>query len=99
MKEIYLVVHMYDVYGGFGDAIGSEDVICVFEEEKKAEAFAVKYSNPRVYDRPYADLECGQLQVISVPLYGKEDVVPEYEWIQDDIGYDPDELIIKDDSE
>lgn len=58
---VYIVKHVYDVDGGFGDAIGNEDVLCGFMDKSEAEAFVSKYSNRHVYDRPYNDLECGIL--------------------------------------
>ena len=63
MNKVYEVVHIYDVDGGFGDAIGNEDVIAIFDDKEKAYEFANKYDNPHIYGTPYADLWCGKLRV------------------------------------
>ena len=64
---IYGVFHIYDVDGGFGDAIECEDLICVFKTMEEATAFAEANANPHIYDSPYADLKCGQLEVRLLP--------------------------------
>lgn len=56
MKYIYLIIHEYDVDGGFGDAVSQEEVLGYFTSRKKADEYVEKYSQPRVYDRPYSDL-------------------------------------------
>lgn len=61
--KVYIVKHVYDVDGGFGDAIGEEDVLCGFASKAEAEAFVSAYERPHVYDRPYNDLWCGTLVV------------------------------------
>lgn len=63
MNKIYLVKHCFDVDGGFGDAILQEEVICGFDNREDADEFVEKYSNPHIYDSPYASLECGVLRV------------------------------------
>ena len=63
MNKIYLVNHCFDVDGGFGDAILQEEVICGFDNREDADEFVEKYSNPHIYDSPYASLECGVLRV------------------------------------
>ena len=63
MNKIYLVNHCFDVDGGFGDAIPQEEVICGFDNREDANGFVEKYSNPHIYDSPYASLECGILRV------------------------------------
>ena len=73
MEKIYEVVHLYDVDGGFGDAIGREDVIARFAEESKAKEIVEKYAKPHIYEKPYASLYCGELVVHEVEL----DVYPE----------------------
>lgn len=66
--EIYQVIHTYDVDGGFGDAVGCEDVIATFEKAEDAEAFVNRYSNGHVYDIPYAELEQGSLYYKAVDI-------------------------------
>ena len=60
---IYEVIHYYETDGGFGDAVPCNDTVVTFYTREKADDFIEKYSNPHVYDRPYADLECGYLEV------------------------------------
>lgn len=61
--EVYIVKHVYDVDGGFGDAICVSDVLCGFTNKTEAEAFVGAYSKPHVYDRPYSNLTCGDLVI------------------------------------
>lgn len=55
-NKFYLVNHCFDVDGGFGDAILQEEVICGFDNREDADEFVEKYSNPHIYDSPYASL-------------------------------------------
>lgn len=68
MQYIYTVTHIYDVDGGFGDAIGEETLINTFLTEEEANAFVAKYSKPHVYDIPYDKLHCGELRVDKVEI-------------------------------
>lgn len=54
--KVYNVYHVYDVDGGFGDAVETDVLIATFENEDDAKAFVEKYSKPEVYDRPYSEL-------------------------------------------
>lgn len=65
--SIFGVFHKYDTDGGFGDAIPQKELICIFETLEKAEEFKKKYEDPHVYDRPYAELECGELVIEELP--------------------------------
>lgn len=64
---MYGVYHIYDVDGGFGDAVEKEDLICVFENQIDAVNFKCKYENPHVYDDPYTSLFCGKLETRLLP--------------------------------
>ena len=64
---IYGVYHLYDVDGGFGDAISQKDLLCVFLNKEEAEKFAKEYENEHVYDTPYAPLYCGTMVVEELP--------------------------------
>ena len=66
--KIYNVAHIYDVDGGFGDAIRSEDFVAAFENREDAEAFVAQYSKPYVYDQPYADLWCNQFVIVETEV-------------------------------
>ena len=105
MKEIYQVVHRYDVDGGFGDAVAQEDVIRVFEDAEDAEEFIKKFENPHVYDTPYNELWCGDLKIQRmeiIPKGGFDPNTPEHFWWLDEggnWGIDPDKEIEIDDEE
>lgn len=66
--KAYMVVHTYGVDGGFGDYISQEDVIATFVRKVDAERFAEHFANPHVYDRPYAELDCGTLKVRELDI-------------------------------
>ena len=68
MNKIYEVVHLYDVDGGFGDAIGEEYVIARFTDKAKAEEIVEKYAKPHIYEKPYANLWCGNLIIREVEI-------------------------------
>ena len=59
---MFEIVHIYDVDGGFGDAVEKERVIGYVETEEDAKAYVAKYSRPEVYDIPYSRLWCHQLE-------------------------------------
>lgn len=57
------IYHMYDVDGGFGDAVTRDDLIALCDDEKMANEYAERFNATHVYDTPYADLYCGELEV------------------------------------
>ena len=63
MKKVYVVIHIFDTDGGYGDAIPNTEIIGVFSTKEKAEEIVNEFSNPHVYDEPYAELHCGKLIV------------------------------------
>lgn len=68
------VFHIFDVDGGFGDAIPQEELICTFNSVEEAWDFIKKYEKPHVYDCPYQCLECGQLELRELPTtYNEKD--------------------------
>lgn len=78
IKEIKMktfgVFHIFDVDGGFGDAIPREELICTFNSVEEAWDFIKKYEKPHVYDCPYQCLECGQLELRELPTtYNEKD--------------------------
>lgn len=73
MEKCYQVVHYYDVDGGFGDAIPNTDVIVTFKNKEDAEKFVEKYKNYHVYDTPYSDLTCGDLEISEVDIFNSID--------------------------
>jgi hypothetical protein len=61
--KLYNVYHVYDVDGGYGDAVGEENFVVAFERETDAKAFVEKYSKPYVYKRPYEELYCNEFTI------------------------------------
>lgn len=75
------VFHIFDVDGGFGDAIPREELICTFNSVEEAWDFIKKYEKPHVYDCPYQCLECGQLELRELPTtYNEKD----FWWLSED---------------
>ena len=66
--KIYNVAHVYDVDGGYGDAVTVEDFVAAFEREEDATAFVEKYSKPYVYYAPYAELYCNKFAIIETEV-------------------------------
>lgn len=69
---LYGVYHMYDVDGGFGDAVGKENLIKIFATKELADAYAKKWDNTHVYDQPYSCLYAGALRVRELPKLSDE---------------------------
>lgn len=53
---MWIIEHCYDVDGGFGDAVGVRDTIGIVETKEEADNYIAKWSNPEIYDKPYANL-------------------------------------------
>ena len=68
MEKIYVVMHQFDMDGGFGDAVSSDEIVFITKNKEKALAYVEKWSDPCVYDRPYADLTCWDLRVVEWDL-------------------------------
>ena len=79
--KVYIVKHVYDVDGGFGDAIEKEDVLCGFTSKAEAEAFVRAYEKPHVYSRPYDDLWCGELVIEELTM--APPLVDEMWWLRE----------------
>ena len=86
------VFHIFDVDGGFGDAIPQEELICTFNSVEEAWDFIKKYEKPHVYDCPYQCLECGQLEMRELPTtYNEKDfwwLSEEYEECDEEEDYE-----------
>lgn len=77
MDKIFLIMHEYDVDGGFGDAVTQEEVLGYLPTRKEATEYVEKYSEPRIYGRPYMDLYEHTLFVREMKLQPlKADVNP-----------------------
>ena len=82
------VFHIFDVDGGFGDAIPQENLICTFNSEEEAKDFIKKFEKPHVYDCPYQCLECGKLELRELPTtYNEKD----FWWLSEECGEEEEE--------
>ena len=68
----YLVMHEYDIDGGYGDAVHCSDPVALFYTKAEACKYAKKYIDPQIYDTPYCELENGELSIVEIPIYGPE---------------------------
>lgn len=78
----YIIHHIYDEDGGFGDAIEIDEVVGVLEcTPEQLDEWMEKYDKRTVYEEPYASLYCGELR--AEPIDGlkslslDEDPIPE----------------------
>ena len=91
--KVFQVIHIYDVDGGFGDAVERQEVIEVFENFNDAVSFMEKFRNVHVYDKPYAELQCGFLKVCETEIVSHRDFdinkfsAKDYWWTEDYIAY------------
>lgn len=76
--KIYTVYEMYDVDGGFGDAVTQTRDICTFANKEDAYAFKEKFNKPFAYYRGYSDLWCGTIKVKEIEILDKFDTNTEY---------------------
>lgn len=79
--EIYIVKHMYDTDGGFGDAIPQEETVAVFSDRETAEKYVDSFEikEATVYDTPYADLTFGTFEIEAVRVFDKDEFPQEGE--------------------
>ena len=66
MDKIYLVIHIFDVDGGFGDRVMVDKILFASKDLEVCKKFVDKYSNDHVYDKPFAELWCHKLVVREV---------------------------------
>ena len=68
MKKRFLVYHVYDVDGGFGDAVGQKDCVGMIEAtDEEATRYVEKYSRQYTYDHPYSALTAGTIVLEELP--------------------------------
>lgn len=96
VKNEYLVSHLYDTDGGFGDAICQEEpLFVVYATPEEMDEFVEKWDKPYVYDKPYANLMCHGIKVAKViPIADISDI--DENWLEDKLnfghwGYDEEE--------
>ena len=76
-KSIYVIKELYDVDGGFGDAIPKERVVGYVEATKEQiDEFVAKWHHPRCYDVPYSALWEHAIKVEEFRLSDIETLVP-----------------------
>lgn len=91
--KIFQVLHIYDVDRGFGDALPVQSVVATFESEEDALKFVEKFSNRHVYEKPYAELECGFLRVEPMDIISHREFnldaidTESFWWLDDDGGW------------
>ena len=66
-NSIFGVFHIYDVDGGFGDAVEVKDLILVCVSKEEATEVVKSFSNEHTYRVPYEELKCGKLVVEELP--------------------------------
>lgn len=82
--KIYIVKHRYGVDGGFGDYVDNETTVCAFSNEEDAKLFCCTYSDVHVYDRPYAELDCGELFYEEMELVAHDEFdISKIKWVTD----------------
>lgn len=80
--KIYNVVHQYDVDGGFGDAISQSELLFTTTSKEVAEQFVNNYSNPHIYEIPYAELWAGTIIITEQTVIESYNDIPQdiIEW-------------------
>lgn len=67
--KIYLIQHIYETDGGFGDAIYNEEILGCFLDKAQAEEYVAKWGETQyIYAKPYDYLTYGQLLVKEMNL-------------------------------
>lgn len=79
-KTVYTVFHIYEVDGGFGDAVAQEDFVFATEDKEAAEGYVEKYNNPHVYSVPYDSLTCGELVIREIKTITPDLSVPPWKY-------------------
>lgn len=66
--KIYSVYHSYDIDGGYGDAVCTDEHVATFANKADAKAFVEKYNNPYIYDKPYDELCCNEFFIREMEI-------------------------------
>lgn len=76
-KKSWNIFHQYDVDGGFGDPVATEDLVATVEAtDEEIKEFLRVWNKPEVYSRPYCDLYHHGVQAVEVKMTKLCDVVP-----------------------
>lgn len=66
MNTIYLIYNLYDVDGGFGDAISKELLVGCVNDSNAAIQYCKEKENPRITGKPYDYLMDGVYRVDEI---------------------------------
>ena len=78
--NIYLIIHEYEVDGGYGDGILTQETLFATTDKALAEAYCRKWNDPFVYDKPYDSLEKNSLFVEEINNNDFDLNTPPPEW-------------------
>ena len=74
---LYNIFHVFDVDGGFGDAVKTEKCLGLVEAtEEEIEEFLKLWDKPRIYDHPYSDLYEHHVKAEPVKIQELSDLEP-----------------------
>lgn len=74
---LYNIYHIYDVDGGFGDAVEQKRHVGAVEAtEKEMEEFLSIWNKPRIYDNPYSSLYHHCVKAEPVEVKPLDEIVP-----------------------
>jgi len=66
--KVYAIHHQYGEDGGYGDCVPIDELIAITSTAEEAIRWCKKHENPHVYEKPYAELECGYLYVEEIDV-------------------------------
>ena len=81
----YFVYEMYDVDGGFGDAIGQTRLLGILnaDTEEQAREWAKKHTHDHTYDIPYDELHEGVIEILPADV--KEFTLDDCPWTAEEL--------------
>ena len=74
MSKIYVVKHIYDVDGGYGDAVYNEEIVFITSNKEEAEAWVEHWDHSFTYNTPYAELTCCSFSVEEMDVMDHIDI-------------------------
>ena len=95
MAKIYQVFHDYGTDGGFGDYIPESELVMTFARYEDAKAFVDRFAKPHIYERPYASLDCGDLNIVESDIIGPGELnldevsTEDFWWLHNEVLDDP----------
>ncbi len=76
MSKVFLITHVYDVDGGFGDAIAREKVVAATVDRKAAYSCVEKFSKSGL---SYGDLQVREVELKTGAELLEKNPIPEEE--------------------